>query len=142
MGILSFLGRSKNAVPLLEHPALGKLAWSSEEREWQGSHNGLVFSLSYEGGPEPSSELLAYAQQFLQPESLLGASLEREKQQWIHWYPNSAAEVAVLQFEHITFYRHKGKLRIFASLKPEGERGRAWRIEFGEVTCEGLGFDS
>ena len=56
--------------------------------------------------------------------------------------PNRENEVVALKYEAINFYRYKSKFnRIIASLGP-GEDYRAWRIEFGGTTCEGLGFDS
>lgn len=133
----------KNVDPLLTilHPTLGSLRWSQEEKEWAGEADGLAFCLSHEGGSEPTAELLAYAESLLFPPTLLLDGLHSERKKWLARYPNKASEIDLLKYEHITFYRQKGKNRVFAMLGPETD-GRAWRVEFQEHRCTGLGFDT
>lgn len=125
----------------LLHPTLGGLRWSQEDEGWVGETNELAFCLSHEGGSEPTAELLAYAESLLSPPTPLLDGLHSEQKKWLAKYPNNAPEIESLKYDHVTFYRHKGKNRVFAMLGPETD-GRAWRIEFQEHKCTGLGFDS
>jgi hypothetical protein len=141
---MSMRGLFARKVPPLSnivHPTLGTLTWSSQEKGWLGSVNGLSFCLAHEDSPEPSKEVVAYAEEMLRAPHLLRDPLEEQKGVWAKKYPAQATEISQLSYEQITFYRHKGKNQVFASLGPESAN-RSWRIEFQNHECKGLGFDS
>ena len=138
---MSIFGRKPVPLATMLHPTLGPLRWSSEEKGWIGRTNELTFCLSHEGDSEPSRELLAYALSLLSPPRPLLEGLQHAKSTWLAKYPRNASEIESLTYEQVTLYRRKGKNRVFAMLDPETD-GRAWRIEFQEHRCTGLGFDS
>jgi len=135
------LKRKPSPAASVSHPGLGKLVWSREDNGWAGALGDLAFCLSSEGEPEPSLALLAYAESLLCPPTPLMDGLQREKSRWLAEYQDNAAEVEFLVYGQVTFHRHKGRNRVFATLDPE-INDRAWRLEFKEHTCVGLGFDS
>lgn len=106
-----------------------------------GEFNGLTYGISYEGATTPSVELMEYAVSRLNPASRLLTALDREKERWIAKYIQAAVEVGQLEFDEVTFYRSNGRNWTFGILGPETD-GKAWRIEFQEQECTGLGFDS
>ena len=138
---MRIFGRTPPPLDALSHPVLGVLRWSSPEKGWVGETSGLPFCLSHHGTPEPTGELLAYAETMLSPPTPLLEGLRHEKHSWLTKYPRNTAEVAALNYVQVTFYRHKEKNQVFATLGPDTD-GRAWRIEFQENRCMGLGFDS
>jgi hypothetical protein len=138
---MSIFGKKVPPLRSIMHSALGKLSWSQEEKGWIGEINELAFCLSHEGGPEPTAELLAYAESLLSPPRPLFEGLNSAKRAWLAKYPNNASEIEPLKYDQVAFYRHKGKNRVFAMLGPEAE-SRAWWIEFQEDKCTGVGFDS
>ena len=144
MGIRSFLFGDKTKIrnEILD-PELGRLIWVKDDESWKGTYSGMEFLLAFENGKDsPSQEVRNYALSVLSSTSILEDALEAEKRKYIAKYPNSEKEVAALRYEVVNFYRYKSRAnRIIASLGP-GENFRAWRIEFAENVCEGLGFDS
>lgn len=141
MGLLSLFGVGEKPTPSLTNEALGSMTWTKDENGWAGSFNGLAYVLSYEKKEVPNPDMLAYAVRVLRNRDWLVQTLEQEKRSWIAKYPDNAAEIETLQFGTISFYRHKDAFHIFASLNPEvGDR--AWRIEYKNDQCMGLGFDS
>lgn len=144
MGIRSFLFGDKTKIrdEILD-PELGRLVWVEDDESWKGTYSGMEFLLAFENGKDsPSQEVCDYALSVLAAPSILMDALEAEKRKYISKYPSSEKEVVALQYEVINFYRYKSRAnRIIASLGL-GENYRAWRIEFAENVCEGLGFDS
>ena len=141
MALFGWFGTKPAPVASISHDRLGTLNWSDAQNEWLGSAGGLAFSIAYEGTPMPSPELLAYAQRMLLDASPLAGALQAEKAAMRIEFPLNAGEIDRLFYEQVGLSRHKGKNRVFAMLGPDNDE-RAWRIEFGEDECEGLGFDS
>ena len=123
-------------------PVLGPLEWSEDDEAWLGDFNSLRFSLAYDGAPRASEQVVAYAREFLADPQWLAASLaEAKKGAKDEYAPFYDPEIDALSFGRIHFHLYKHKRRIFAEL--EGGRDfRAWRIEFADRHCEGIGFDS
>ncbi len=144
MGILNLLfGNKVEIEDTIDDPILGKLSWDEDEESWRGNYLGYEILLALESGMSaPSDELRLYAIDILNSDGFLARELDSVKQSYIADILESEDEVTRLDYVDINFYRYKSKYnRIIASLGP-GENYRAWRIEFGEKSCEGLGFDS
>jgi hypothetical protein len=155
MGFLSKLlnyGAGEGPEPRILDPVLGELNWSKDAEGWQGSYNGFQFSIAYDRTPVPDDGLLAYVRESLNNPDWLNSSLAEAKEKYkCECRPKDrefySAEIDELTWESLYFARYSGggkrggKLFILASLEP-GRDFRAWRIEFFEHTCEGLGFDS
>jgi hypothetical protein len=154
MGFLSELFKrdsSDDPEPIITDPVLGKMSWSDDDEAWSGSYNGFNFLISYDLKARPDETVLAYARESLNDRAWLDGSLAeaKEKHKGEIGEKNRAfygPEMDELTWETISFGRHirgkhQGKLYIFASLA-SGRDYRAWRIEFVQRTCEGMGFDS
>ncbi len=144
MGIFSFLFGDKTEINKeIEDPEFGTLIWNDDDESWKGKYAGIDILLSFETGlPSPSNELKKYALSVLNNPNVLEKALKVEKEKFIAAYPEYAMEVNGLRYAIINFYRYKSRVnRMIASLEP-GDDYRAWRIEFEEYKCEGLGFDS
>ena len=123
-------------------PVLGPLEWSEEEEAWLGDFNAHQFSLEYDGSPRASEQVVAYAREFLADPQWVEASLAEAKAAARDEYaPSYDPEIDALTFGRIHFYIHKRNRRVFAQLLG-GHDYRAWRIEYADRQCEGIGFDS
>ena len=142
MGLFSNLFKKGEApVPTFSDSKLGAMLWSEDDEAWLGEYRGRKFGLAYEGTSAPRSELIAYAHEVLDDPEWLDASIAQAKQQVIKTYPEpSHDEIRSLAWGAIHFYRHKGARRIIADLEG-GKDYRAWRIEYHDRQCEGIGFD-
>lgn len=120
---------------------LGSMTWSQDDEVWFGQYSGKKFSLAYEWTKTPPEALITYAREVLNNSAWLASNLaeakERAKQKCGDSY---VAEIDALTWGRIHFYLHKGKRRIIADLDG-GKDDRSWRIEYGDRTCEGIGFD-
>jgi hypothetical protein len=143
MGLLSRLLKGGDPpVSDWTDAALGRLVWSDDEEGWVGAHQGLSIVLSRGAEPQPEESVVRYARERLSDPGWMAATLEKAKREAIAEYGlQLGPEIERLQFELINFYARKGHLRIIADLSG-GERDRAWRIEYGGLTCEGIGFDT
>lgn len=144
MGILDILfGNKVEIIEKIDDLKLGSLLWNEDEESWQGNFKGYLFLISLEKEKsEPTSEILNYAYHILANTEILKTGLESEKLKYLARYPKDFMEVETLKYESVSFYRYKSKEnRIIASLTSSSEY-RAWRIEFSNETCEGLGFDT
>lgn len=129
----------------INHEKLGILQWSKTNNEWSGCYNSLKFTIHHEKNHiQPSAEIVAYICSMLMNIEFLKATLQEEKGKWKKQYKSDKEqmkELSDLQFEKLDFYRYKDKVnKIFATLSPEIIR--SWRIEYKEMECIGLGFDS
>lgn len=142
MGLFSDLfKKGEDPLPAFSDPKLGEMQWSKDDEAWLGECQNRKFGLAYEGMSTPTSELIAYAHEVLDDPAWLDASLAEAKQQAIKEYPEpSHEEIKSLVWGSIHFYRHKGNRRIIADLDG-GKDYRAWRIEYHDRQCEGIGFD-
>jgi len=143
MGLFSSLfSRGEEPLPTCSDARLGAMEWSNDDESWVGQYQDKKFGLAYEGKCAPTSELMAYAHDVLTEPGWLDASLAAAKQQAVKEYPEPAhEEIQGLVWGAIHFYRHKGVRRIIADLEG-GRNDRAWRIEYQDRKCEGIGFDS
>ena len=157
MGFLSKLlnlgASGEDPESRIADPVLGELNWSDHEEGWFGSCNGFHFSIAYDRTRVPDDGLLTYVRESLSDPTWLNSALAQAKEQYKQEFrPNDrefySAEIDELTWESLHFGRYsgggakrRGKLFILASLEP-GRDFRAWRVEFFEHTCEGLGFDS
>jgi hypothetical protein len=142
MGLFSNLfKKGEDPLPAVTDPQLGPVRWSQDDEAWLGEYKGRRFGLAYEGKSAPTSELITYAHEVLDDSPWLDSSLAEAKQQAIKDYPESShEEIKSLAWGAIHFYRHKGIRRIIADLDG-GKDYRAWRIEYHDRQCEGIGFD-
>jgi hypothetical protein len=89
--------------------------------------------------------VVAYAREVLgDPEYLvasIAAGKERDKARSARYGNFYATEIDGLTIGEIHFYIHKQTRRMLIGLEG-GKDYRAWRIEYVERTCEGIGFDS
>ncbi|QIF04592.1 hypothetical protein [Roseimicrobium sp. ORNL1] len=124
---------------------LGITNWSEESESWHGEYRGLKFSLDYDRLRKPTDAVVAYAREVLTDPEYLVASIaagkERDKARFAMYGGFYAAEIDGLTIGEISFYIHKQTRRMLIGL--EGGRDyRAWRIEYVDRICEGIGFDS
>lgn len=142
MGLFSFFKTGPDPQSELSDIVLGTLNWDKDEEGWTGIFDSLQFSIAYDKEETPSLEIVEYARSVLQDQSWLNKGLEDEKEKMISELPDlNSDEIESLNFESLSFFRRKGKNCIFAILSG-GLDYRAWRIEYTENTCDGLGFDS
>jgi len=135
-------GPVEEPIPELVDPVLGAMKWSEDDEAWIGEYNRFRFALSYERKREPALAIVEYARRTLANPQWLNDGLAQARatapRDFGHYYID---EVNSLIFGLIHFYSYKGQSRIFAELEG-GKDFRCWRIEFSEMKCEGLGFDS
>ena len=127
--------------PAIQDAVVGELLWSADDDGWSGVHDGLAFTIGCLGGSRPAEDLIAYARHMITRRDWLEAELARAK----HAVPPHLAkfgdELQALRFERIHFTITRGKRYTFGELGP-GRDYRAWRIEFTDDKCQGIGFDS
>lgn len=145
MGWLSKLfSKGEEPVANFTDPALGFMKWSEDDEAWSGECNGIKYLLSFERiSSVPVKELIDYAVGFLSDPTWVLASLEQAKQEAIEEFDdgNYEEEIKSLMIDEVHFYLYKNRRRIIAGLDG-GRDFRAWKIEYEEKTCEGIGFDS
>ena len=123
-------------------PILGQTEWSDDDEAWCGEFEGFRFSISYEWTGEPDPALVEYAREILRSREWLLDTLIREKITAKTLYGDDlSSEIDRLEYGTIHFMLQKKERVIVAGLGEDGD-GRAWRIEFMERSCSGIGFDS
>ena len=135
-------GLGEEPIPEFVDPVLGAMKWSEDDEAWIGEYNGFRFALSYERKREPALAIVEYARRTLANPQWLNDGLAQARaaapRDFGQYYLDEAQS---LIFGLIHFLSYKGQSRIFAEL--EGGRDlRCWRIEYSEMKCEGMGFDS
>jgi hypothetical protein len=142
MGLFSKLfQKSEGPLSTVTDFQLGTMQWSKDDEAWLGDYKHKKFGLAYEGKSTPTSELIAYAHEVLDDPAWLDATLAEARQQALKEYPGPLhAEIQSLSWGAIHFYRRKGVRGIIADLNG-GKDYRAWRIEYRDRHCEGIGFD-
>lgn len=142
MGLFSNLfKKGEDPLPTVSDAKLGTMQWAEDDEAWLGEYKNRKFALAYEWKSTPTSELIAYAHEVLDDSAWLDASLAEAKQQALNEFPKTShEEIKALAWGAIHFYRHKGARRIIADLDG-GKDYRAWRIEYHDRQCEGIGFD-
>ncbi len=142
MGLFAiFQGKGEDPVPRYEDVVLGSMVWSDDDEAWAGELSGVKYLIAYDRQAKPTNELLGYARKVLADPGAFHSAVERAKRSATAENPRLADEIAGLQVEAIHFYMHKGVRRILADLEG-GEGDRSWRVEFKEMDCEGIGFDT
>lgn len=147
MGFLSNLfKKGEDPAKPCSDGVLGLLQWSEDDEAWLGEFRGLKFSLAYEGLKQPSDVVITYAREILSDSSWLSSTLAEAKIKQIKKYGRNLSElhrseVESLSFGTICFYVYKSKRRIIADLEG-GKEYRAWRIEYSDRQCDGIGFDT
>lgn len=122
-------------------PILGQTEWSDDAEAWCGEFGGFRFTISYERTWEPDPGLVGYAREILRSREWLVDTLIREKTTAKSEYGGDlSSEIDRLEYGTIHFMVQRKERVIFAGLG-EGGDGRAWRIEFIERSCSGIGFD-
>ena len=142
MGFLSKVFRTgEDPADPYSDEVLGSMIWSEDDEAWLGELSGTKFSLAYDGAARPSEVLIAYAKEILVDrqwlESTLNEAKVRARQEFEEFFWE---EINALNFGRIHFYLHHSKRRILADLNG-GKDDRAWRIEYQDRDCEGIGFD-
>lgn len=142
MGLFSNLFKKREEpVTTFVDPDLGVVRWSEDDNAWLGEYENRSFGLGDEGQSTPTSELIDYARSVLSDLEWLDGSLADVKRELMEKLPASChEEINSLAWGSIHFFRRDGIRRIFAELDG-GQNDRAWRIEFRDRTCEGIGFD-
>lgn len=142
MGFLSDLFKNgEDPLPVFTDPLLGKMEWSKDDEAWLGARRQVKFGLAYDRKSSPAAELIAYAHQVLCGGAWMENSLAEAKQRARQEYPQAYhEEIQGLTWGTVHFYLHKGTRRIIADLEG-GRDDRAWRIEYHDRECEGIGFD-
>jgi hypothetical protein len=85
---------------------------------------------------------LSYAKEVLGDSGWLASALEEEKKDWaLKVPPGVKGEVAALRLGLIYFSMHKEHGYIIGDVEGGGDN-RSWRIEFTDLRCAGLGFDT
>lgn len=143
MGILDLLfGTNEKLEKVLFDQILGELRWSEDDEAWFGKYKKYDISIAYEHGGSPGDKLLDYARSILSENSFLEDNLKTEKEKYIKANPKFKEEVISLHYVFIHFYRYNEREnRILADLG-SCISSRSWRIEYCEMLCEGIGFDS
>ena len=141
MALSDWLRRSAAPEPAIRDAVVGELIWSAEHDGWSGVHDGLAFTIGFQGDATPAEDLVAYARQMITGREWLEAELARAKQAVPPHLAKFGDELQDLRFERFHFSITRGARYTFAELGP-GRDYRAWRIEFTDDKCQGIGFDS
>ena len=115
--------------------------FSDDDEAWVGFLNGITLYISYTMQPEPEPLLLEYGISLAQDGVWIEAEIERSADQYVSKNPSYKSEVRGLAVGAIRVHRRKG-VNVAVIDLTGGRDYRAWRIEFSERTCEGMGFDS
>jgi hypothetical protein len=85
--------------------------------------------------------MIAYAREVLNDDSWLETCLENAKREALDEFDKFYHdEINALRWGFIHIHFHKGVCHILADLEV-GKDYRAWRIEFRDRHCDGIGFD-
>lgn len=125
----------------MTHPILGSLTWTEAEDGWVGQHTGFQIVLAHENRTHPPVPLLAYAVEALRQPHRFREALEAAVANCAPHYRPFQQEMAELRYDTLYFSVGKHGRRLFATLTP-GREYRAWRLEFRDLVCDGIGFDS
>ncbi len=123
-------------------PILGQTEWSEDDEAWCGEFEGFRITISYEWTKEPDPGLVEYAREILRSQNWLTDCLEREKTTAKSEYGDDySREIELLEYGTIHFMLQK-KIRVILADLQKGRDFRAWRIEFQDRNCIGIGFDA
>ena len=139
-GLFKFLKSGEKPVDRFADDILGTMVWSPTEEAWHGEYGGLTYLIAYDRAATPTPALLAYAREVLGDAEGLRETIGRSMRLGEAEYPAYADEVQKLEIDTVSFFEHKRTRRMLVSLAG-GRDGRAWRVEFKDQTCEGIGFD-
>ncbi len=133
--------RSPPPLPPQDDPHLGLLTWVEGQDGWCGMFNGFQFVLCHEGSSAPPEGLRASAVEVLSDRDHLQASLARAIEQAPTHLKRFIDEMRELSYEELSFSADTTARSIFATLGP-GRDYRCWRLEFEDMKCLGIGFDT
>jgi hypothetical protein len=145
MGFLDFFKSGVDPISVYEDSILGQLLWNDDDEAWVGRYNGYIFALAYDKQKEPDKDLINYARNILNSNEWLNKTLAEAKKNWLIENNKYAEllkdEIFNLEFDKIYFFKRKNINSILANLEgPSAER--SWRIEFEDMKCIGLGYDT
>jgi len=127
---------------------LGTLIWDSNSRDWVGTYEGSMFSISYEKNRlQPSKQIIEYAYEIILNQGFLKECLKLEVEEFIENVPEiknipeQMDELNSLYIESIHINDHEKGRWTFICLGPELPE-RVWRMELQGTKRGGLGFDS
>ena len=127
-------------VAMCHHDLLGQMRYVEDDEAWLGWLDGIAVSVTYTGQSQPARSLIDYGVSLAQDQGWLTAEIQRQSEQYIAQKPFYADEVRELTIGVISVYENKGVNKALIQLKG-GHDYRAWRIEFTEQSCNGIGFD-
>jgi len=128
-------------VKIYHHGLLGAMQYIEDDEAWSGVSNGVQVSVAYGGGSEPDSWLIEYAISLVENRAWLEAAVVEASNKYLTKHPSYTDEVRGLAIDSIHIYDNEGIRSAFIELKG-GRDYRAWRMDFAERKCYGLGFDS
>lgn len=142
MRLVDFLfSKPPDPEAVYHHDVLGAMNFSEDDEAWLGILNGIPVSVAYTEQSEPDPILIEYGISLAQDIAWLKAEIESQANRYISEHPSYDDEVRGLAITVIRVDRRKGTNTALIDLAG-GRDFRAWRVEFSERTCEGMGFDS
>lgn len=127
--------------PTYHHDVLGDMNFSEDDEAWAALLNGITLFIAYTAQSEPDPVLIEYGISLVKERAWLESEIESAAHQFAlrdAFYQN---EVRGLKIGGIYVDRRKGINSALVDLTG-GRDYRAWRLEFTERICMGMGFDS
>jgi len=145
MGFLDFIKSGEEPISVYEDSILGRLLWNDNDEAWIGKYNGYIFTLAYDKKKEPDIDLINHARNILNNTEWLNKTLAEAKNNWLIENNKFAEilkdEIFSLKLDKFYFFKRKNVNSILANLEG-GSAERSWRIEFKEMKCIGMGYDT
>lgn len=141
MRLKDFLLSPPDPKPTYHHDVLGDMNFSEDDEAWVGFLDCIPLSVAYTAQSEPDPVLIGYGLSLLQDRAWLEAEIENAGRQFALQDTFYQDEVRGLKIGKIYVDRRKGVNSALIDLTG-GRDYRAWRVEFKERVCEGMGFDS
>lgn len=132
---------AEEPAPPFDDPILGTVTWIEDTDGWCGTFNGFRFVLTHERTSPPPAPLRAYAVEFLSDREWVEGAIAEAIATSPPYLRHFADEMRELEYEELRFSIGARGRGVFAVLGP-GRDFRCWRLEFDDLKCLGIGFDT